>query len=377
MSELSRRAFVGMTTLGGGLLAARPAAAARTERLGADFTGDGVSLEPAAYADLLARLVRAGGVAADEYSRGGAVEALEGQFANLLGKEAAVFMPSGTLANHLAVRTLSGARRRVIVQEISHLYNDSGDCAQQLSQINLIPLAPGKATFTWDEAARVLDRAASGRVPTQVGAIAMESPVRRLHGETFDFAEMQRICGQARARGIGLHLDGARLFVACAYSGRSPVEYAALFDTVYVSLWKCFNAAGGAILAGPRAALADLYNVRRMFGGALWNAWPYAAVARHYAEGYLERLTAAVRVSESLLERLSKDERFAIDRVPNGTSLFRLTPRTADLGAYRERLAARGVRVPAPDGGGFWLKVNETLAAASPEALAEASRSAL
>ena len=91
----------------------------------------------------------------------------------------------------------------------------------------------------------MLERTASGRVAAQVGAISIESPVRRLHGETFDFGEMQRISGEARKRGIGLHLDGARLFIASAYSGRAPAEYAALFDTVYVSLWKSFNAASG------------------------------------------------------------------------------------------------------------------------------------
>ena len=123
--------------------------------------------------------------------------------------------------------------------------------------------------------------------------------------------------------------------------------------------------------------LADMYQVRRMFGGALWNAWPYAVVAAHYAEGYLERLAAAVRVSEELLAALSADARFGVERVPNGTSLFRITPRVADAAAFRQRLAARGITVLAPEAGAFWLKVNETLRGASPAALADAFRSAL
>jgi threonine aldolase len=266
----------------------------------------------------------------------------------------------------------------VIVQEISHLYNDSGDCAQELSALNLIPLAPGQATFFWEDVSRVLERTSSGRVARAVGAISIESPVRRLQNQVFDGAEMQKVCAQARRRGIGLHLDGARLFVAAAYSGRSPAEYAALFDTVYVSLWKCFNAAGGAILAGPQALLKDLYHVRRMFGGALWEAWPYAAVAQHYADGYLDRLVAAVRESETFIGLLSKDPRFAVERVPNGTSVFRLRPRVGDPAAFRERLGTRGITVSAPDGDGFWLRVNETvLAAGSAAALAEAFRNAL
>ncbi len=376
MSDMSRRELMGMSAVAAGGLVAASAKAAVPQgarvRLLADFTVDGIPLSAAEYAELLSRLAAGGGIQKDEYSRGGAVEALEAQFAALLGKETAVFMPSGTLANHLAVRRLAGSRRRVVVQEVSHLYNDSGDCAEELSGLNLIPLAPGKATFAWEEVERVLARSASGRVRTEVGAIAIESPVRRLHGETFAFEEMERVSRQARGRGIGLHLDGARLFVACAYSGRPPAEYAALFDTVYVSLWKCFNAAAGAVLAGPKSALGDLYQTRRMFGGALWGAWPDAAVASHYAQGYLPRLTAAVRVAEELQVLLSRDGRFAIERVPNGSSLFRLVPRAADLASYRERLAARGVAIGPVEDGGFWLKVNETLAGVPAQALSGA-----
>ena len=382
MATVTRRAFVGMAAAAGSLRSLGAASSKEADagsRAGrtVDFTVDGYPFTTAEYAALLARLASGGGVAADEYSRGGAVEALEARFAGLLGKEAAVFMPSGTLANQLAVRRLCGGRRRAIVQEQSHLYNDTGDCAEQLSQITLLPLAPGKASFTWEDVEGALEATASGRVAAEVGVISIESPVRRRHGEAFDFDEMRRIGAEARRRGIALHLDGARLFVAAAYSGRSPAEYATLFDTVYVSLWKCFSAGGGAILAGPKALLGDMYQTRRMFGGALWNAWPYAAIARHQSEGYLERLKSAVAVSEALIAMLAADARLAVERVPRGTSLFRLTPKTADLEAYRQRLAARGVAVDPPGGGGFWLKVNETLEGASAEALAGTFRAAL
>ena len=114
---------------------------------------DGVALSPAAYAGLLARLAETSGIAPDDYSRGGVVEELEARMAALLGKEAAVFMPSGTLANHLALRLLARDGRRVLVQRESHLYNDEGDCAQQLSGLTLVPLAAGRASFTLAEAA--------------------------------------------------------------------------------------------------------------------------------------------------------------------------------------------------------------------------------
>ena len=115
----------------------------------------------------------------------------------------------------------------------------------------------------------VLARTASGRVATDVGAILIESPIRRLSGQMFDWEEAKRITAFARERGIGTHLDGARLFIASAYTGISPAEYAAPFDTVYVSLWKYFNSGIGAILAGPKRVLDGMFHVRRMFGGNL------------------------------------------------------------------------------------------------------------
>jgi threonine aldolase len=380
MPPLTRRNFAGACVAAGTLgpleALARtlpsPAAGASAARPPVvDLVGDGIPLSPAEYATLLASLAQ-GGLAADEYSRGGAVEALEAQFARLLGTEAAVFVPTGTLANHLAVRTLSGARLRVAVQETSHLYNDSGDCAQTLSALHLVPLAPGEATFGWEDVDRLLARTASGRVATAVGAISIESPVRRLRNQAFDFAEMERISRQARARGLGLHLDGARLFVAAAVSGRAPAEYAALFDTVYVSLWKCFNAAGGAVLAGRKALLAEMYHARRMFGGALWHAWPYAAVASHYAEGYLERLRRAFAVADDLIARLAAGAELEAKKIPGGTSVFLLRPRRADAERMRAGLAREGIVLPPPHEGAFWPRVNETLAGASAAELAAA-----
>ena len=105
------------------------------------FRSDGLGLSPAAYARLLAEIAKTRGIAEDDYSRGGVVAELETRIAALLGKEAAVFMPSGTLANHLALRLLARSGRRVLVQHESHLYNDEGDSAQQLSGLNLLPLA--------------------------------------------------------------------------------------------------------------------------------------------------------------------------------------------------------------------------------------------
>ncbi len=368
MDQVTRRGFVGRVGAGtAGAWAAPWAAAASVapEAATADRTvhlsGDGIGLTPRAYAALLADLTARRDVGEDSYLLGGEVEAFERHWAALLGKETAVFMPSGTLANHLALRALAGAKRRVVVPETSHIYNDTGDACQTLSALTLLPLAPGAATFTRGDVEAVLARTASGRVATEIGAIAVESPVRRLAGQMFDWDELQHVAALARDKGIGLHLDGARLFIAAAYTGRTPAAFAAPFDTVYVSLWKYFNCGQGAILAGPRRVLDGMFHTRRMFGGNLAVGWPAAVIARHYMDGYVERLRAAVEISEAFYRTLAAHPRVRLERIPHGTNLARLHLTGVDQAAVRRRLAERGLRLPgASPEGVVTLGVNET-----------------
>jgi threonine aldolase len=340
----------------------------RTVRL----SGDGLGLSPTQYASLLTRLLDEKGMVPDSYSLGGIVEQLEEQCARTLGKERAIFMPTGTLANHMAVRALAGGPSRVIVQEESHFYQDEGDCAQTLSNLTLIPLATGRATFTADEVQHVLDQTKSARVVSRVSVIAVETPVRRKQGEHFDPVEVQKVVALARREGIKLHLDGARLFLQAGYTGENVAEYARPFDTVYVSLYKYFNAASGAILAGPRNVIDGMYHGRRMFGGGLNSVWPYAMVALHYLAGFGERFSQAVRVSEDWIGRLRQHDGFTIERIPSGTNLFRLQVRGPDPVAFQKRLAAKGVMLSAPLRGAFLVGVNETLNRTTPAQLADA-----
>ncbi len=280
-------------------------------------------------------------------------------------------MPTGTLANHLAIRTLAGNNSRVIVQSESHVYNDTGDSTQTLSQLNLIPLGVNKATFTLEEVQEVLQRTTGGRVARKVGVISIESPVRRKRGELFDPQQMKQICDLARQQEIKLHLDGARLFMASAYTGISPAAYAAPFDTVYVSLYKYFNAASGAILAGPKELIEPMYHDRRMFGAGLPQAWPYALVALHYADGFQKRYQQAVKTSEEFIQKLAKHPGFEIERVASGTNIFSLLVKNKDLKTYAEQLKKRGVTVFSPPNptNRQVMQVNETVGRLSAQQL--------
>lgn len=367
MEPLGRRRFVeaigataGFAWLGTGPLAGVARAPDGPADKTVHLSGDGVGLTTQAYAALLDQLSRASAPAEDNYLLGGEVERFERHWAELLGKETAVFMPSGTLANQLALRALAGTKRRVIVQEMSHIYNDTGDACQTLSGLTLMPLAPGKAVFTRADVEAVLTRTAGGRVATDVGAIAIESPVRRLAGQTFDWDEMRRICAFARERGIGLHLDGARLFIASAYTGITPAQYAAEFDTVYVSLWKYFNSGIGAILAGSKRVLDGMFHVRRMFGGNLAVGWPAAVVARHYMDGFEDRLRSAVRISEDFYAAIGHHPSFTVERIANGTNLAHVTVKGSDPAKLQRRLADQGVLLSGSASGAFTVAVNET-----------------
>ena len=365
MDPISRRGFVGAigSTLGAGCLPYVPVfanTAIEPDRV-VHTSGDGIGITPREYAALLNRLCQSRDVEDDNYLLGGEVAAFEQHWARLLGKETAVFMPSGTLANQLALRALAGAKRRVIVPEMSHIYNDTGDACQTLSNLTLMPLAPGRATFTKADVEAVLTRTAGGRVATEIGAIVIESPIRRLSGQMFDWDEAKRIAAFAREKGIGMHLDGARLFIASAYTGISPAEYSAEFDTVYVSLWKYFNCGIGAILAGPKRVLDGMFHVRRMFGGNLAVGWNAAVVARHYMDGFESRLKNAVQISETFYAAMARHPRIGIERIPNGTNLTRVSFKGVDAAQVGKQLAERGIAMSAPAGPAtITFGVNET-----------------
>lgn len=337
-----------------------------------DFTADGLALDPREYAALLHGIARDESLEADGYSRGGFVADLERAFAQRLGKPAALFLPTGTLANLLAVRTLAGPSRRVLVQLDSHLYNDSGDGAATLAGLTLLPVAGRDGALTRDDLVPWLERSSGGRVATPIGALSIENPVRRADHRMLDPDELARIAALAREHGLRLHLDGARLFNLPQHSARGVREHAALFDTVYVSLWKHFNAASGAILAGPAELIDDLHHARRMFGGALPQAWPQIAPVRRFLDRYEDDYARAWAAAGRVFELLQRDARFRVTRLPNGTSRVFLDVDGIDADAFAARLDAAGIAIapPWPGTARFWLQVNPTWLRRSPDAIA-------
>jgi threonine aldolase len=174
---------------------------------------------------------------------------------------------------------------------------------------------------------------------------------------------MNKICAFARAKRIGTHLDGARLFLASAYTGILPTEYAALFDTVYVSIYKYFNAPFGAILSGPSSLMAKVETLRHQFGSLIYQGWESAALAMHYFDGFSQRYQMAVSNGEKLFQLLERSGKFRIERIPSGTNISRLRLASGGiLDQLRELLAEAQIRIGAAKGATLTtIMINETI----------------
>ena len=344
------------------------------------FGGDGDPKSARSMLQTLIEFEEEVGLEADSYSLGGNVQQVEEKFAEMLGKEAAVFMPTGTLANHLAVRMLCGDKPRAIVQEQSHLYQDSGDCVSRLSNINLLPLAKDRPHFTVEELKQAVEQSEEGRVLTLVGALMIESPVRRQEGKVVPFDEMQAITDYCRERGIGTHLDGARLYMMSGATGIPAKKYASLFDTVYVSLYKYFGAPFGSVLAGTAEFCDGLYHDRRMFGGGLASANFSASLALKGAEGFEERFNAAIKRATTLFDKLNTLAGIHVGRIENGSNIFPMDlSRDLDLEKFVKILQEHSVSVSLGDSDSRrgTLRVNTSILRQDVEVLFATFRSAL
>ena len=308
------------------------------------FRSDGLALSPAEYARLLARLAEDEGIAADEFSLGGAVERLEQRMAALLGKETAIFMPSGTLANHLAVRLLAQRGRRVLVQRESHIYRDTGDCAQELSGLTLVPLAAGRTSFTLDEVIAEAAREEDGRVRTPIGAISIERPVRRWRAR---FSTMPR-CGGSPAlpasAGSGCISTARGCFSRPLIPGSRPRLRGAVRYGLRVALQifqRRRRGGAGRAAASARRALSSAPHVRRRAAAGLALRGGGVALSR--------RLRRALRRGGGdggrLFGALGEHPRVQVLRSAASTNVTRLRIRGAAAASLPERLAARGISI--------------------------------
>lgn len=289
------------------------------------FFGDGEMFEPADYLNELQKANAAAPIVKDRYGAGGAVEELEKKIAAITGKEKAIYMPSGTMANQLAIAVLSGENTKVFVQETSHVYRDEGDAAQSVFQKRLMPLAKGETFFTAQQLQNAVENLKTDEyLQTGIGAVSIENPVRRSDGRFVPLEEIKKISAYCRSNNIKLHLDGARIYMASAWTGVPVKKYASYFDTVYISLYKYLGASGGAILCGDKAVIDKMPHLIKVHGGNMYGNWANAAMALYRLQGMEARLQTAIKRANAIFEALNKLPGVKVTSMPGGTNIYNL-----------------------------------------------------
>ena len=238
--------------------------------------------------EAMRRAMAAAPVGDDVYREDPTISLLQETVAGMLGKEAALFVPSGTMSNQLCLRTLTRAGDEVIVHEDAHVLHYEGGSAAALSGLQLRPVAGEHGVLTGEAVERAIRPVDEHFART--GAVEMENTHTRCGGTIWPLQSMEEVATVARAHGIGLHLDGARLWNAHVATGIGLTVYAATADSVSVCFSKGLGAPVGSALAGSRAFVEEARYNRKRFGGAMRQAGIIAAGAVYALEHNLGRL---------------------------------------------------------------------------------------
>lgn len=265
----------------------------------------------------------------DVYGKGELIESFEAELAALLGKPAAVFLPSGTMAQCIALRIWAdrAGSRNVGFHATSHL---------QLHEQQAYSTLYGLEAQLLGEPQRVVSLTDLQAMTGQVAAVLLELPLREIGGRLPDWHALESQSKWAREGGVALHLDGARLWQCTPYYNRSLAEIAALFDSVYVSLYKDIGGVAGAVLAGPADFIEEARLWIRRSGGNLHTLFPLVLAARAGMARNLNEIPAAVTDASWLADTLNAIN--GLETLPKEppTNLFHL-PVPGDPLAFLQR----------------------------------------
>lgn len=259
----------------------------------------------------------------DTYGAGGEIALLEQEVAELLGKPAAVFVPTGILAQQCALRVFAdrSGTKRVALHGLSHFLQHELNALEEVHGLRIERLTSEPRQPRPDELAAI---------PGTLAAVALELPLRDAGFVLPCWDELVMFAEACADRGVPLHLDGARLWESTPYLGQELAAVAALATTVYVSFYKGLGGIGGAALAGPDDVIAEVRRWQRRLGGNPYTLFPYAASARAGLRDALPRM-AAFRQRAVELAAALQDVGYRVFPDPPHTNSFRLyAPRPTD-----------------------------------------------
>ena len=281
----------------------------------------------------------------DQFGEDPSVDRLQELAASMLGKEAGLFVPSGHMANQLALKLFTRPGDDVVVSRECHaVWHETGAGAANAG-VQFTEVGDG-GVFTAEELLAALKP--RGHIifpPTTL--VEVEDTHNRAGGIVFPPAELERIGAAARERDVASYLDGARLLNAAVARGDEPAALAAPFDLVAISLSKGLGAPAGSVLAGRRADMEALVRYRRMLGGAMRQSGILAAAGTFALERNVERLAEDHANARLVAERLSRSPRVELDpdRVETNIVVFRLAEDAPDADTVVARARERGVLV--------------------------------
>lgn len=281
----------------------------------------------------------------DTYGVGGAVGTLERDVAALLGKESAVFVMKGVIAQQAALRvwTDRSGIPAVAIHPLSHIELDEADAYRRLHGLRGIRLG-STAPFRVDDLEAITER---------VGVVTVELPLRRAGYKLTAWDDLVAISAWCRRQGVPLHIDGARLWESAPYYDRTYAEIAALADSIYVSFYKGLGGLAGCILAGPADFIAQARDWNTRHGANLYTAFPYVLAALDGLRVHLPRMAAYHARARALAGALATIPGVSIAPQPPHTNAFQLY-----LPGERDRLERAAWEIAEADRiwlfGGFW-----------------------
>ncbi|MGE3073463.1 MAG: low specificity L-threonine aldolase [Dehalococcoidia bacterium] len=234
---------------------------------------------------------------ADVYGKGDYLQAFEAEVAEMFGKPAAVFMPSGTMAQQVALRIWCdrNGRNTVAMHPTAHLEFAEHLAYQYLHRLHRLQF--GGPEFISHRMLTIEDFQALGGTP---GAVLLELPYRPLGGQLPPWDDLEATRAWATERGVALHLDGARIWQCRGYYDKTYADIGALFDSIYVSFYKELGAFSGAMLLGPEDFIQEARVWQRRHGGNLFTLAPFVASARMGLANTLPRLEDWVRKAREI-----------------------------------------------------------------------------
>ena len=307
----------------------------------------------------------------DVYGEDPTVNRLQERAAELLGKEAALFVPSGTMGNQICVRLHTRPGTEVVLEERSHIFNYEMGSSAVLSGVTFRPVRGEDGLLNWDLVSGAIHHSAPYYV-TPTSLIALENSHNMAGGSTLSLAAMRAICDGAHALGLPVHLDGARIFNAALALNATVAEIAQPFDSVMFCLSKGLGAPVGSLIVGSKAFIKEAISVRKLLGGGMRQVGVLAAAGLLALEEspklLVEDHANAKRLAQGLAEL--RGVRLDPERVQTNIVIFDISGTGLSTAQCAQEVKARGVElVIAVDVSNSMLAEMETSVAPLPSRL--------